>query len=102
LVRKSEFESVGIVDHFVEHRKRRLAEHLDDFKAYLTSKGNTPAHAAKTTRRVRAIIDGCALERIDKTQPSAVVDWLANQQATGALSITTSNYYLRDIKAFFR
>jgi site-specific recombinase XerD len=102
LVRKSEFESVGIVDRFVEHRKRPLTEHLDDFRAFLKSRDNTSAYADKTMRRVRAVIDGCGFERIDKVQASAVVEWLANQRSAGEFSITTSNYYLRDTKAFFR
>ena len=71
LLRKSEFESVGIVDHFTEHRTRPLLEHLDDFKDFLKSLGNTPA-SRQTTKRSNNRACNCALKAA-----SAVVDWLA-------------------------
>src|SRR5262245_38284128 len=54
LVRKAELGKVGISDPFEEHRKRPLAEHVEDYRRYLEAKGNTAKHVRLTVCRVRA------------------------------------------------
>ena len=102
LIKRAERGDAGVADPFEEHRKRPLADHLEDFKRFLTSKGNTDGHARKTGNRVKAILDGCGFTFVAHLSPSAVVDWLALQRTQGTIGIQTSNYYLRDMKAFCR
>jgi integrase len=90
----------GLVDAFEEHRKRPLAEHLQDFQRYLIAKGNTQKHARLTCNRVQAILDGCRFIRTADLSASAVVGWLADQREADRIGVQTSNYYQRDLKAF--
>jgi hypothetical protein len=59
LVRKAELGRAGIIDPFEEHRKRPLADHLEDYCRYLEAEGNCPEYVAKTYARVQAVLDGC-------------------------------------------
>src|SRR5262249_6793799 len=70
----------GMVDAFEEHRKRPIAEHLQDFQRYLIAKGNTQKHARLTCNRVQAILVGCRFIRTADLSASAVVEWLADQR----------------------
>ena len=51
---KKELEQAkeGIIDRFKEHRKRPLAEHLEDFHQTLLAKGNTTEYAKTVLTRV--------------------------------------------------
>jgi integrase len=99
-VRKVELKKAGLSDPFEDHRKRPLAEHLADFHRYLKAKGNTSKHARQTCNRVQALIDGCRFGRMADLSPSVTVQWLADERQAGRLGIQTTNYYLRDVKAF--
>ena len=46
----------GDIDPFEEHRTRPLAEHVEDFRTFLESKGNTAGHVALTVNRVLAVV----------------------------------------------
>jgi integrase len=102
LVRKSELGKAGIADPFEDQRKRPLADHLADFRRYLEAKGNTEKHARQTCNRVEAVLSGCRLTFLADLSASALVEWLAGERAAGRMGIQTSNYYLRDTKAFCR
>jgi hypothetical protein len=92
----------GLVDPFEASKKQPLSAHLEDFHAYLLAKGNTPKHARQTSNRAQAILDGCRFTFLPDVSPSAVMEWLAAEREAGRLTIQTSNYYLRDLKAFCR
>src|SRR5579859_7445420 len=102
LVTDAKMAQLGMVDAFEEHRRRPLAEHLKDFHRYLEAEGNTPKHARQTCRRVQAVLAGCGVAFMPDLSASAVVEWLAGERKAGRLGIKTSNYYLRDAKAFCR
>ena len=46
----------GDIDPFEDHRSRPLAEHVEDFRTFLESKGNTAGHVALTVNRVLAVV----------------------------------------------
>ena len=100
IVRRVELKMAGLSDPFEQHRKRPLTEHLADFRRYLEAKGNTPKHARQTCNRVQALVNGCRFTRMADLSPSVTVQWLADERQAGRLGIQTTNYYLRDIKAF--
>jgi site-specific recombinase XerC len=85
-----------------ENRKRPLADHLSDFRRYLEAQGNAAKHARQTCNRVQAVLDGCKFRLTVDLSASALVEWLAGERAAGRMGIQTSNYYLRDTKAFCR
>ena len=102
LVTDAKLQAHGLIGPYEEHRKYPLADHLQDFRDYLTAKGNTAKHAQKTEKRVQAILDGCGFKVLSHLSPTAMMEWLADQRAAGRIGIKTSNYYLRDIKSFCR
>src|SRR6516164_4565833 len=49
----------GLADPYADHRKRPLADHLVDFRAALTAKGNSPNYVALVLGRLQGLADGC-------------------------------------------
>ena len=54
----------GDVDPFEVHRDRPLAEHVEDFRSFLESKGGTAAHVALTVQRLSAVVDGYKFKKL--------------------------------------
>jgi len=90
------------LDPFAEHRKQPLTVHLDDFERGLTAKGRTAKYGSITRKRVESAFEGCKFVYLSDVSASALVDWLAGEREADRMGIQTSNYYLRDCKAFFR
>lgn len=101
LERRGLREAAGLVDPAEEHAKRPLAEHAEDFRRYLTAKGNTADYVAKMLFRLTAVLDGCRFVRIGEIQTSAVVEYLGRLRREGK-SVKTANDYLATIKGFTR
>jgi len=101
LVRKAELGRAGVVDHFAEHRKTPLAEHLADFRCYLESKGDTAKQVALKIGRARRVLAGCRFAFIADLSASHVQEFLVRLKADGN-GVQTVNYYLREIKSFCR
>jgi hypothetical protein len=74
------------VDPTEEHAKRPLAEHAEDFRCYLTAKGNTADYVQLTTFRLTAALDACRFVRIGDGQASAVVSFLAELRGKARVS----------------
>jgi hypothetical protein len=49
----------GIIDAARTAAGKSLAEHLDDWAAYLRAKGNTPDYVALASGRARTVFDAC-------------------------------------------
>jgi integrase len=75
---------------------------LADFKAYLTAKGKTAKHVNQTHTHCRAVLDGCRFGTFPELDSVRLAGWLAEQRETERIGPKTSNYYLRDFKAFVR
>ena len=101
-LKKAELRKAGAGDAFEEHRERPLTEHLADFRAALLAENNTEKHAITTVTRGTKLFAGCQFVFMGDLQASRVAEWLADEREAGRLSITTSNYWLRDAKSFFK
>jgi len=101
LERESELAQAGIIDKYKEHRKKPLAEHLNDFKASLVNKGTTEKHACLVYNRAKAVIENCKFAYIADISASRVQRYLAERRRDG-LSIRSSNFYLQAVKQFCR
>ena len=100
---KKEFERAeeGVIDRYKEHRKRPLAEHLEDFHQALLAKGNTKKHAQITRYRVKTVIEGCKLRFWNEFQASKVQKFITGlKKAENGISVKTYNYYLKSVKQF--
>jgi integrase/recombinase XerD len=100
LVRKAEQQRDGTADPFEEHRKRPLAEHLNDFEASLRNKGDSEEHVQTTLQRARAVVDGCGFRFIADLSASRVQAFIAELRRQQDLSIQSCNFYLSAVKQF--
>ncbi len=80
LVKKAELGKAGIVDHFEQHRKRPLSEHLNDFLSELQARGDDPRHVAIVGSRLRTLLGGCHFVFMDEVSASKVMDYLASMR----------------------
>ena len=80
IVRKVERKQAGLYDPYEEHGKRPLSDHLQDYRVYLRSKGDTEKHIDQTIRRIRALFDGCGFRRLADLDATRVAAWLAEQR----------------------
>src|ERR1022692_1456200 len=83
LIRKAEPQEANVLDPFDEHRKRPLAEHLDDWSENLSNRGKTKKHVSATTACVKRILDDCKFARIGDISASRVERFLADLRTDG-------------------
>src|SRR5262245_54157201 len=106
LERKGIHEAAGVIDPTHEHAKKPLAEHAEDFRRYLTAKGNTPDYVTLVLFRLTAVLDSCRFVRVADVQASAVVEFLArirqDRKDESGVSVKTANEYLAAAKGFTR
>jgi integrase len=101
LERKARLEEKGLSDPIDEQRQKPLSAHIDAYKGFLKSKGNTAAHCEKAVSRIRVIVEGCKFKRINDISASAVTEYLAKlRHGDDGVGISTSNHYLTAMKAF--
>ena len=100
LQKEIEMARVGVVDRFKEHRKRPLAEHLEDFHQALLAKGNTAKYAAQTIQRVKNVFVGCKFVYWNDISASTVQRCIATLRDDDTICASTSNHYLQRIKQF--
>ena len=101
IVRKVERKQAGLHDPYEEHEKRPLPDHLQDYRVYLESKGDTAKHVDQTIRRIQVLFDGCGFRRLSDIEATRIAAWLAEQRGTRKrFSPQTSNFYQDVAKAF--
>jgi len=96
----------GVVEPTDDHAKTPLREHADDFRRYLTARGNTADYVALVLFRLTAVLDECRFVRIADLQTSGVVEYLGRLRQDGqdvvGKSVKTANEYLAAVKGFTR
>jgi len=92
---------IGLLDAAQTATMKPLAEHLEDWRRYLESKGSTARYVEQTVNRVRRLLDGCGAVFWTDVDAAKVSAYLANMRTNGA-SIQTSNFYLSATKSFCR
>jgi integrase len=106
LERDSARRQEGIIDASAEHRKRPLAEHLEDFRKGLAAGGVSQKQVELTAGRARRVIDGCGFRSIADLSASRVQAFIAGMRASNRgnapASIQTRNFYLAAVKQFVR
>ena len=101
--KEAELAQAGIIDRYAEHRKKPLAEHVEEFYQTLLAKGRTAKHAQQTRYRLEQIMHGCKFMVWGDIVASRVQQILAHlRSGEDDISIQTSNYYLQAIKQFCR
>jgi len=110
LQKEIELARAGVVDRYKEHRKRPLAEHLEDFEKSLLAKGGTTKNAKQVKSRIRRVFDECKFTFWNDIQASKVqhkISGLRKYVKTkeglkdlGEISAQTYNFYLKAVKQF--
>jgi integrase len=103
---------IGLLDSRRVAAGKPLADHLDDWKAALEAKGNTPRHAELVVSRARKAIEGCNFRSWQDISASKVQNYLATLRSDKkdekgniikrGISAQTFNFYLQSIKQFCR
>ncbi|MCH9034510.1 MAG: hypothetical protein IID42_08400 [Planctomycetes bacterium] len=101
LERRAAREQSGLVDKYVEHRKRPLSEHVTDWHQSLLDKGTTGKHADLVRGRALRVVEGCGFVFWPELSASRVQAFVAERR-NGGLSVQTGNFYLQAIKQFCR
>src|SRR5207248_9015416 len=76
LVTDAKLAEHGLGDKFDEHRRRPLADHLEDYRRHLEAKGNTAKHVRLTVGRIREALDGCRFVTLADLDAAAVAEFL--------------------------
>ena len=74
--RKASRVRSGFTDPAEEHARRPLAEHLNDYTAFLESKGGTSKHVRLTIGRISAMFAGCGFAFPKDMDAGNVSVWL--------------------------
>ena len=74
--RKASRVRSGYADPAEEHARRPLAEHLQDYAAYLEAKGNVAAHNRGTVANVSALLSGCGFVFPLDADAARAAEWL--------------------------
>ena len=109
IARKLESEAAlrkrGVIDviqeRFAVEGRRPIAEHVAEFRAALTAKGNTSKHAELTDARVKFVVAKAGVARATDLTPSTVQQVIKGIHDAGR-SLETVNSYVRAIKSFTR
>ena len=104
LLKRIENEKAGIRDVYADHRKRTLADLLDEYQRHHQDRGNTDKQAEQTRSRCEKVFTGCGAVLLTDMDATAAEGWLGDRRRLskkdGGISAQTSNHYVTAIKAF--
>ena len=92
----------GIIDATRVAAGKPLADHLEDWSAFLKAKGNTADYVALVTSRARIVLGACGFKFWGDISAEDVQEQLAAMRGKkeGGTSAQTSNFYLQAAKQF--
>jgi len=96
-------EKAGLLPATRTAGRKRLTEHLDDYKLCLQAKGDTLEYVATTAQRINQIFTGCKFTTWSDISASRVQRYIAGlREGENGISIQSHNYYLQAVKGFCR
>lgn len=87
LVVKAAKGKAGIRDPYEKHKKTPLADHLAEFRSFLSRKGNTEDYIDLVLGRLEAVIAGCEWRTLNDLSASQAAKWLDEQRTSGRAGI---------------
>ena len=92
----------GIVDsrRISAHLGKRLAEHVDDFRAALEAKGNSARHVAQVARTLCGMFAKCGFKTWTDIDANRLYTYLADLRGDDGIGQRTFNAYLKHAKHF--
>ncbi len=101
LVSEAELAAVGGRDSYLEHQRRPLSEHVDDFEVVLRSKGSTEAHVRERMEHLRAFVEDAEAKHLGCLDSVSAAKWLAKVRRRG-LSARSHNKRHQALRQFGR
>ena len=101
LLSEAAMARVGLSDPYAAHKRKPLAEHLDDWEADLLARKRTGKHAALSANRARRVAEACKFRTLGDLSASTVQAHIGEMSAAGS-SVSTCNHHLTAIKGFAR
>ncbi len=89
----------GLIDHFAEHRKKPLSEHVREYLADLKAAGRDKAHIYINEKRLEKLAVNCNWTRLPDITANSFVRWREGQSEAAP---KTLNHYLGTARAFCR
>ena len=104
LLSDAEMQSVG---YPAARESRLLSDLLQDYRAHLKSKGDSPEHVRKQLQRITDTLQGCGWSTPEQASASGLTRWLAEVPGSRKgkcqkRGLASANYYLGATKSFFR
>ena len=103
LVRKTELKKANLSDPFEDHRKRPLADHLDEWEASLLASGATAKHVKQTAACARRVVEACGFVFMADLSASRVQQYLAElrerRRAVPAFEPKKAEYTKKELAA---
>jgi len=89
-------------EQFARECARPISEHVEAFHQQILDRGSTTKHAKDSKKLVEVLIEQMGISRVDRLQPSRVLNSLEVVRARGELSIRWKGKALRALKQFTR
>ena len=113
LENKAALRQAGIIDptqeRFSNEARRPLVDHIEDYRRFLASKGNTPKHVESTLRYIEIVCQRTNAKQVSDLNGAAVLQVVGELRNRGISKRTqdgagprTANAYLTAIKGFSR
>ncbi len=113
LENKAPLRQAGIIDptqeRFSTEARRPLVDHIEDYRRFLTSKGNTPKHVESTVRYIEIVCQRVNAKQVSDLNGAAVLQVVGELRNKGISKRTkdgagprTANACLTAIKGFSR
>ena len=78
LERREAQKAEGLADPYEAHRSRPVSAHLDDFRAHLEARDNSPAYVGTVLARLRAACEGCGFATTADLDAARADAWVAS------------------------
>ncbi|MCA9092696.1 MAG: site-specific integrase [Planctomycetaceae bacterium] len=92
IVLEVEYQKSGLSNQFTQNAAIPIENHLEEFIAYLKSKGDTKNHVEMSRIRIQRMIEGCGFKRITDISALKVSAWLKQRRTEKSnFGIQTSN-----------
>ena len=89
----------GLIDHFAEHRKQPLSDHVREYLADLNAAGRDKAHIYINEKRLEKLAASCNWTRLPDITANSFIRWREGQSEAAP---KTLNHYLGTARAFCR
>lgn len=102
MVEREERKAVGLADPFEEHRDRPLKDHIDDFKAYLASKGVSKGHLDDRSLCLAEFLEYTRARTLARLDLVEAQRWMGEMADTGRLSARSINKRFQSLRQLGR